>query len=102
MRPVSTFAPQALILMNGPFVHEQAKALAPVLAREPEPAKRVGALYRRAVGRAPSADELKLALAFLAEQAESVRAQKGADAEPRALANLCVVVFNTHEFVYLP
>jgi hypothetical protein len=93
VRPVSTFAPQALILMNSPFVRDQAKALASTLMKEGDAAKRVEALYRRAVGRAPNAEELKLALAFLKES-------KG-DAE-RALADLCVVIFNTHEFVYVP
>ena len=34
VRPVSTFAPQALILMNGPFAQEQGKALAVKLAKE--------------------------------------------------------------------
>ncbi|HEY1190255.1 MAG TPA: DUF1553 domain-containing protein [Gemmata sp.] len=119
-RPVSTFAPQALILMNSPFVHAQGKALAVALVRDagPDPAEQLNALYRRAVGRAPSAEERKLALAFLKEQAETVgerlRAKlpigldatglpAGADvAHARALADLCVVLFNTHEFVYIP
>jgi hypothetical protein len=79
--------------MNSPFVRDQAKALASTLMKEGDAAKRVEALYRRAVGRAPNAEELKLALAFLKED-------KG-DAE-RALADLCVVIFNTHEFVYVP
>src|SRR5262249_32949671 len=51
-RPVSTFAPQALILMNSPFVHQQAKALAVKLAKETgDTDKQLNALYRRAVGR---------------------------------------------------
>jgi hypothetical protein len=103
VRPVSTYAPQALILMNSPFVHDQAKALAAALAKEvPGAAQRAEALYRRAVGRAPTADEARLALEFLRQQADTVRAQKGTDPEARALADLCVAVFNTHEFVYVP
>ena len=118
-RPVSTFAPQALILMNSPFVHAQAKALALALAKEStDPTERVRALYRRAVGRAPNGNERDLAAEFLTEQAKAIRARvkanqptgidvkelpKGADlAHVRALADLCVVIFNTHEFVYVP
>ena len=56
-RPVSTFAPQALILMNGPFVQEQGKSLAVRLVRETgtDPAKQVEALYQSTFGRSASA-----------------------------------------------
>jgi hypothetical protein len=119
-RPVSTFSPQALILMNGPFVWEQAKALALRLAKDggAEPARWVAELYRRAVGRSPRPEEAKLAIEFLEGQAATIRDElragrplgldpkslpAGADAvRVRALADLCVVVFNTHEFVYRP
>jgi hypothetical protein len=118
-RPVSTFAPQALILMNSPFVHEQAKALAVALAVESKAIDaQLDGLYRRAVGRVPNARERELAREFLTAQTETIRTQieskqdvgldakalpKGADvAAVRALADLCVVVFNTHEFVYVP
>ncbi|MFO0798714.1 MAG: DUF1553 domain-containing protein [Gemmataceae bacterium] len=114
VRPVSTFAPQALILMNGPFVQEQGKALALRLAGEPDP---VGALYRRTVGRIPTAAERAAADDFLSHQTASVRDRLrarlpigldgmlplGADpARMRALADLCVVLFNTNEFVHIP
>ena len=74
-RPVSTFAPQALILMNGPFVQEQGKALAVKLVKEsgPDAAKQIEALYRRTVGRAPRAEELKLAKEFIDTQTETIR-----------------------------
>jgi hypothetical protein len=118
-RPVSTFAPQALILMNGPFVHEQGKALAARLARESlDTAKQIELLYRRTLGRAPRPEELRLATEFLDAQTATVRDRLrarlpvGIDpaalpptadvARARALADLCVVLFNTHEFVYLP
>ena len=55
VRPVSTFAPQALILMNGPFAREQSRAMADDLVRSvgADPATQVTALYRRALGRPP-------------------------------------------------
>src|SRR5205814_7300515 len=69
-RPVSTFAPQALILMNGPFVREQGKALAAALAREcgPDAEKQIAALYRRALSRPPRDEEKRLAREFLDAQ----------------------------------
>jgi hypothetical protein len=119
VRPVSTFAPQSLILMNNPFVHSQAKALATELTKgSPDTDKQLDALYRRAVGRVPTDTERKLATEFLTEQTETIRDRlrmnqpvgidpkslpDGADvARVRALADLCVVIFNTHEFVYIP
>jgi hypothetical protein len=119
-RPVSTFAPQALILMNSPFVHAQAKSLAISLTKDfgPDTNKQLNALYRRCVGREPTTTERKLATDFLIAQTDTIRARlkakmpvgiegkelpKGADAaKVRALADLCVVIFNTHEFVYVP
>ncbi|MCE9560750.1 MAG: DUF1549 and DUF1553 domain-containing protein [Planctomycetes bacterium] len=118
-RPVSTFAPQALILMNGPFVQEQGRALAISLVKESgDPGKQLEALYRRAVGRSPRAEEKQLAGEFLDAQTETIRKRieakqsvgldpktlpAGADlARTRALADLCIVMFNTHEFVYVP
>jgi hypothetical protein len=120
VRPVSTFAPQALILMNSPFVLAQAKALAVTLTKDvgTDSDKQLDALYRRAVGRRPDATERALATTFLKEQTDTVRERlkakqpvgidadalpAGADvARVRALADLCVVLFNTHEFVYVP
>ena len=119
VRPVSTFAPQALILMNSPFVHQQAKAMAVSLAKESDDTdKQLNALYRRTVGHEPTAKDRGLATAFLKEQADTIRERlkakqpvgidasalpAGADlARVRALADLCVVLFNTHEFVYIP
>jgi hypothetical protein len=119
-RPVSTFAPQALILMNGPFVQEQGKQLALTLTREAgnDVGKQIDLLYLRAVGRSPGPEEMKLAREFLDRQSETIRDRMrarlpvGLDARllppkadlvaVRALADLCIAVFNTHEFVYIP
>jgi hypothetical protein len=116
VRPVSTFAPQALILMNGPFVQESGKILALRLVQESsDPARQVESLYRRTVGRAPTEAERTLSLTFLKEQTATIR-QNVASGRPlglvpphgedgpatRALADLCVVMFNSNEFVYIP
>jgi hypothetical protein len=83
-----------------------------------DPARQIDALYRRTLGRAPSAKESQLAREFLKEQAATIREQvnrgqplglaieklpKGSDpAAVRALADLCVVAFNGNDFVYRP
>ena len=116
-RNLSTFAPQALILMNGPFSRDRSLALAASLLTE---SKEVSAwltgLYRRAIGREPRADELKTMREFLKVQAEDAHARilagqslglpkalpSGADpAMLAALADVCLAVLNSNEFVYV-
>jgi hypothetical protein len=116
-RAVSTFAPQALILMNGPLAQQQSRAMSASLLREcgADIEKQVTQAYRRALSRGPSPDELKLAREFLTGQAElaadRLRARLpagvpddlpgGADvAHAVALADFCLALFNTNEFVH--
>jgi Protein of unknown function (DUF1553) len=90
-RGVSTFAPQALILMNGPLAHEQAKAFADSLRKSSSDTD--GLLkeaYRRCFSRVPSAVESEKLQAFL-------KKQPGAD----PLADVCRALFNLNEFVYV-
>lgn len=84
MRGASTYAPQSLILMNGPFAREQARRLAVAVQADTDP---IGAVYRRTVGRMPSADERATCDTFL---------KAGGP-----LADLCLVAFNLNDFVYL-
>lgn len=67
-RNVSTVAPQALLLLNHPFVREQAGAAAErLLALDlPDSETRLVHAYRLALGRGPSARERELTLAQLA------------------------------------
>jgi hypothetical protein len=66
-RDQTTVAPQALFLMNNPFVIECARVLVqrPEIAGEKDVAKRVESLYRLLYGRAPAAEELALARAYV-------------------------------------
>src|SRR5205823_6882863 len=70
VRPVSTFAPQALIMMNGPLAQAQSKAFAARLLNEAgrDPALLVERAYRLALGRGPRADEARLGTDFLSKQ----------------------------------
>ena len=65
----TTVAPQALYLMNSPFVAEQAKAVAnrPEVVSAKTPDEKVTRLYRAVLGRSPSSEELAIAREFVAE-----------------------------------
>lgn len=117
-RPVSTFAPQALILANGPFARSQAAHFAGLVWKEAgaDSTRQAALACRRAFGRPPREAEAKLYADFLAAQTaeakrridagERVTAVAGvADADAAAgaaLAELCLALVNANEFVYLP
>ena len=73
-RPRTTVPQQALFALNSPFVMEQTRALVaqPGIAGEPNPARRVEALFRRVLGREPTKSETAAAERFVAAaQAET-------------------------------
>ena len=91
-RGVTTVAPQALFMMNSPFVAEQAKALA-VLARSDsgtDPQKWVQHTYRLALSREPTAAELERSLVLL-----------GPAPTAEQLLLLCQAVLCLNEFCYV-
>jgi hypothetical protein len=125
-RPVSTVATQSLILLNGSFILDQARALAdramqlsaaintaavPGIdafagARGPEdldPAWVIAA-WRLAYARDPSASELTAVAAFAAGQMPTLAADPAKRLEARApreqaLINLCQVLLSSNEFL---
>jgi hypothetical protein len=95
-RARSNVPAQALILMNDPFVQQQAKLLAERMEQalpDKRPEARVRWLYAQALQREPSSDELAVALEFLGVPAKEPFAE--------AWADLCHVLFNTKEFVFV-
>jgi hypothetical protein len=94
-RDATTVPTQALYLMNSSFVFEQAQAAATRLLTLPE-AARLPTLYRRALGREPTASELDRVRTFL----EGYRHQRGnsANAEKDAWTALCQALFGSTEF----
>jgi hypothetical protein len=76
-RTISTVAPQALYLMNHPWIMDQARGLArrPEVAALADPDLRINTLHRLIYGRPATADEAALGRSFLAA------APKGPDAE---------------------
>jgi len=70
-RAVTTVAPQALFLMNHPFVIQQARLAAERTLREAgaDDAARIAYAYRRVLGRAPTEPERRLAERFVGPSA---------------------------------
>jgi mono/diheme cytochrome c family protein len=100
-RSVSNVPAQALSLMNGPFVLQQARLWAERTLADRSlvtPEKRIASLYQTAFCRPPTKDEEREGLRFVAGQAERYHAQAE---DPRVWADLCHVLFNVKEFIFL-
>ena len=119
VRAVSTFAPQALVLLNGPFGQQQSKAFAVRVLGEAgrDDTARVDRAYRLALCRPPTTEERRTALDFLAGQTELLRDRLRArlpvgvpegtpdnldPAAAAALADFCLALLNRNEFLYVP
>ena len=115
-RRTSIVAPQALLLLNGEWIREQAKALARVVRDEAgaDPDQQIERAYLRVLSRPPSSAETDRALAFLADQAmayqeappcsEDDEPDSGdVEVDPARLAfiDLCHVLLNAPDFHYL-
>ena len=88
-RESSTHAPQALELLNGRLSNELARAFAARLEREAgsDAARIVERAFQLALGRAPTAEERSLSLAFLDQQ---------------SCQEFALALFNLNGFVYVP
>ena len=98
-RNLSNVPAQALILMNDPFVVEQASAWAKKVEPTADVETRIRSMYRSAFGRNPTEAELHSARDFLQEQASGYAALDLQDV--RLWADLGHVLFNVKEFIYL-
>jgi mono/diheme cytochrome c family protein len=98
VRYTTTVPTQALGMLNGQFMHEQATALAERLQHE-APNDRT-AQVRRAIrlttGRQPQTAEVQKDLAFLTEMETQQKLAPSA-----AMKLYCLMILNTNEFVYL-
>ncbi len=98
-RSVSNVPAQALALMNGPFVRQQAEVWADRLLKEhptATPEQRIAWLYENAFGRPASVEEAKDALEFVAPPPAGARG-----AEKAVWADLCHVLLNVKEFIFI-
>lgn len=97
-RNVSNVPAQALALLNNAFVVQQAQQWADqALAQGVPAAELVRQLYETAFARAPDPEEQAAALEFVRVQA----AAYGEAQARRAWADLCHVLFNAKEFVFV-
>jgi len=122
-RPVTTVAPQALMLLNSRFAGEQAQYLADRIIRLGEASRqeRINSAFRLVLARPPTAIEHQVASELCDRPYEQLKAeteqansrtgpnaatlprQSAADpeAERTALCSLCLVLLNLNEFVFV-
>ncbi|MEX2175050.1 MAG: PSD1 and planctomycete cytochrome C domain-containing protein [Pirellulaceae bacterium] len=103
-RNVSNVPAQALILMNDPFVAEQARLWADnILAdKDASPDDRIRRMYQEALCREPTAEETAAARSFVELQAgEYGLSAEAPPTDERVWADLGHVVYNVKEFVFL-
>jgi len=96
-RNVSNVPAQALILMNDPFVSDQARKWATRLLKDhPDEEIRLKTAFIEATGREPTDEELNQLIDFLAD----LRQKQKLD-ELESWSSLCHVLFNTKEFIFI-
>jgi hypothetical protein len=92
-RSVSNVPAQALTLLNNPFVLQQAELWAEhaFSHRGLSSAEQIESMYEAAFARRPSANEMAAALTFV-----------GNGGDRQAWSDLCHVLFNVKEFIFVP
>ena len=95
-RPQTTVPQQSLFAMNSPFIQQQARILAtsgPPAVNDP--ASEIQSLYRRVFARFPTAEELRLGIAYLSS------AQTTSTEKQSPLERLAQVLLMTNEFTFV-
>jgi hypothetical protein len=116
-RAVTTIAPQALALFNGDFSRTESRYIAERVVKDAgsDPNSEIARAYQLILIRKPTAGQMALAQAFIEKQTQLHLAQPEskttvnnqpdassiAAAKQAALAELCHVLINTNEFLYL-
>ncbi len=105
-RPVTTSAPQSLMLMNSEFVLNHAQVLAKRLRSEtptpPDLSRMIAHAWQLAYNRSISHQEQDWSRAFIAQQLEVLAKNlTGGDRELMALTNLCQQLLTSNEFLYV-
>ena len=98
-------APQALFLLNSPFVLEQARHFAEDLLSRggADDRERVDLAHRKVLARPPSDRETEQALAYLAaySRTQGPGEAEGAEGRQEAWASYCQLLFGLNEFMYI-
>ena len=101
-RPITTTAPQALMLLNDSFVNAQAAALAARLAREGggHEQQQVERAFQLVLQREPTHREVQVSRDLLAEQRERAVSEGAPEPDRVALVSFCRGLLNVNEMVY--
>ncbi len=101
-RAQTTVAPQALFLMNSPFVLEQAAALADRIGKmDGDDEARARAAWQLVLSRPARADEISRALAYVNALEGDLRALGDESPRRSAWTRMCQTLFASNEFLYL-
>ncbi|QNN20820.1 DUF1553 domain-containing protein [Planctomycetales bacterium ZRK34] len=103
-RDASTTTLQALYMLNDPFVHEQADALAArLIDGAKQDTQRVRQAFEMVYSREPSEGEVKMTLDYLNQIQARYKAVGSDQAEPRraAWASLCRAMLRSNEFLFV-
>lgn len=103
-RTVSTVAPQALHLMNDPWITDTARQVTerPEIAAQTEPPRRIELLYKLIFGRGPTPTEIELGCGFVERaQIEPLQREAGSSesGEPWAVYTQALLLSNEFMFV---
>lgn len=98
VRFITTHPGQSLSMMNGNFLNKQAGIFAKRLQADApgNPAAQIRLAHKLCFGRVASGDEVRDHLAFMQELQEDFGLDQG-----QSLEQLCLLVLNLNEFVYL-
>jgi hypothetical protein len=105
-RETSSVPGQSLLMLNNALVHEQVSAWAAKdlkIRSGYSTEQRIEHLFASALGREPSGQEVQSLVEFIDDQAEAYAlppAARGSD--PRLWTDLCHVLINAKEFLYIP
>ncbi len=104
-RPTTTVAPQALYVMNSPFVRDLAKDWATELLSHPgmSDTERISIAYQKAFSRPPTPVETQRAQQYLAAYETRLNAAQPELSKRTLLAwqSLCQILFGSNEFIYI-
>jgi hypothetical protein len=101
-RTVSNVPAQALIMLNDPFVVEEAQQWAGRMMSCASVDDRIKTMYEMAFARPPASEELEDAKAFLSDESASYGLKSEQILGSREVWNdLCHVLFNVKEFIYV-
>jgi Protein of unknown function (DUF1553) len=104
-RNVSNVPAQALTLMNDPLVVSQARLWAECITAETgrDARSRLNDLFETAFSRRPTDQEARACLTFLDRQMQATPRRSGNDQEAQVLAwaDLCHVLINMKEFIFI-